>query len=229
MSKEYISQQYDDIYSAGGYEGVYDLPYWHSGYLPLFAEVHRLLVARGIGSVLEVGCGTGAFAHLLRDKSPSVRYRGFDFSRVAVERTAKRLGTSESLFVGDARLDTSYEGEWDAIVCTEVLEHIDADLEVVGRWRPGTYCVCSVPNFDADNHVRVFHHEREIIERYGGLIDIERVDRVKKPFLSDISRRNTLRHLWWNRYRPTRALVIMGLGSFDTFGGWFVFSGTRKA
>lgn len=229
MSKEYVSEQYDKIYSTGGYEGVYDLPYWHSNYLPLFTEVHRLLTQRGCRSVLEVGCGTGAFAHLLRDKSPAVRYRGFDFSPVAVGRSAARLGTTDSFFVADARREESYAGQWDAIVCTEVLEHIDADLEVVARWRRDMYCVCSVPNFDADNHVRFFRHEDEIKQRYGDLIEIERVHRITKPFLSDTSPRNTARHLWWNRYRPARALAILGLASFDDLGGWFVFSGKRKA
>lgn len=229
MSKEYESNQYDAIYATGGYEGVYELPYWHSGYLPLFTEVQRRLAARGSKSVLEVGCGTGAFAHLLRDKSPGVAYRGFDFSPVAVARSAKRISSPESFYVADARLEASYSSKFDAIVCTEVLEHIEADLEVVSRWPAGTYCVCSVPNFDADNHVRVFKHEREITERYGKLIDIERVQRIKKPFLSDISTRHTLRALLWNRYRPARFLAILGLASFETLGGWFLFSGVRKA
>jgi len=228
MNKEYDSNQYDAIYATGGYEGVYELHYRNSGYYPLFSEVHRLLVARGCRSVLEVGCGTGAFAQLLRDRSPEVKYRGFDFSPVAVSRSQARLGSPESFFVGDAKLAASYAGDWDAIVCTEVLEHIDPDLEVVSRWRPGAYCVCSVPNFTADNHVRFFREEREIVERYGKLIDIERVHRIKKPFLSDISTRSTLRALWWNRYRPQRFMGILGVGSFEWLGGWFLFSGVKR-
>jgi SAM-dependent methyltransferase len=228
MSKEFQSAQYDDIYASGGVGGIYDLPYRHSAYFPLFDAVHRVLKSHGATSVLEVGCGSGAFAHMLRDRSPAVRYRGFDFSPVAVQRAARRLGTGEPFFVGDARLESSYGTPTDAIVCTEVLEHIDADLEVMDQWWPGTFCVCSVPNFDADNHVRFFRNEHEVMARYGEKIDIQEVVRINKPFLPDISLRNTLRHLWWNRTRLGRAMAIMGWASFDEAGGWFVFAGRRK-
>lgn len=228
MSKEFRSEQYDDIYASGGVGGIYDLPYRHSAYYPLFRAVHQELLRHRAKSVLEVGCGSGAFAHLLRERSPDVQYRGFDFSSTAVQRAAKRLGSVEHFFVGDARSAISYSNPTDAIVCTEVLEHIDADVEVISQWWPGARCVCSVPNFDADNHVRFFRSEDEVTARYGELIDIDRVVRINKPFLPDISLRNTLRHLWWNRTRLRRAMAIMGWSSFDDLGGWFVFSGRRK-
>jgi len=227
MSKEYESNQYDQIYAEGGAQKIYELPYRHSGYFPLFREVARTLKSRGSGEVLEVGCGTGGLAHMLAEEG-LVRYRGFDFSAVAVERARARVGRDDLFFVGDARKPESYAGQFDTIVCTEVLEHIDVDLEVVGSWAGGTAYVCSVPNFDADNHVRFFRSEEEVRQRYGELLDIEKIVRVKKPFLGDISLRSNARALLWNRYRPSRLLAIVGLSSFNDAGGWFVFSGRRK-
>ena len=228
MKQEFESGQYDRIYAEGGAERIYDVPYRHSGYYPLFRQVARALKARRVQTVLEVGCGSGGLAHLLHDQG-GVRYRGFDFSPVAVDRARTRFGQSELFFVSDARSAESYVGEYDAIVCTEVLEHVEADLEVVARWQPGINCVCSVPNFDADNHVRFFRSEAEVRDRYGKLIDIDSVVRVKKPFLSDISLGSYARALRWNRYRPARLAAILGLASFDDLGGWFVFSGRRRA
>lgn len=229
-SKEFASGQYDQIYASGGAELVYELPYQHSGYYPLFKQVHRTLKRQGgVRSILEVGCGTGGLAHLLTNREPTIAYRGFDFSPVAVQRASARLARPELFFVGDARRKESYSGNAEAIVCTEVLEHIDADLEVVVQWAPGAYCVCSVPNFDADNHVRYFTSEEEVRQRYGSLIDIERIAKVKKPFLTNLSASSRVRALLWNRYRPRRLLAILGLGSFQTLGGWFVFSGRRTS
>jgi SAM-dependent methyltransferase len=228
MSKEFASQQYDDIYSTGGIDGIYDLPYWHSGYYPLFKAVWRTLAARGSRSVLEVGCGSGGFAHLALSSRRLIGYRGFDFSAVAVQRATVRTRRPELFFVGDARQPSSYEASFDTIVCTEVLEHIEADIDVVSAWPSGTYCVCSVPNFDADNHVRFFRSIADVRRRYGALIDIEHVAQIKKPFLSDLSWRSRARSLIWNRYRPRRLQAIMGLASFEELGGWYVFSGVKR-
>ena len=82
---EFDSNQYDEIYASGGVEKIYEIPYHNSGYYPLFRKVHSVLTKSCIPSVLEVGCGTGGFAHLLAERSPGLRYRGFDFSGVAVQ------------------------------------------------------------------------------------------------------------------------------------------------
>lgn len=228
MSKQFQSLEYDAIYSAGGDANIYGIHYRHSGYYPLFKQVFRMLRGQMIRSVLEVGCGTGGFAHLLREKSPETRYRGFDFSPVAIERAIERTGQSNQFFVADARSPSSYLSDFDTIVCTEVLEHIEEDLDVVAQWPNGGFCVCSVPNFDADNHVRYFSSKEDVLQRYGSLIDIEHVVNVKKPFLSDISLASRIRNLRWNRYRPRRLLAILGLAPFEVMGGWYVFSGRRN-
>jgi SAM-dependent methyltransferase len=227
VGRQFDSTQYDELFSKGGAENVYGVAYRHSAYYPLYRQVHRLVTQRRIESVLEVGCGTGAFARLLLERSAGVQYHGFDFSRVAVEKARARTGHAEWFEVGDARDAARYSGNFDAIVCTEVLEHLEADLEVVRQWPEGTFCVVSVPNYDADDHVRHFNSEDDVRSRYGALIEIEHVKRVKKPFLSDISVSNYWRALRWNRYRPSRWLAIAGLSPFAT-GGWFVFSGVRR-
>ena len=228
IKAEQSKATYDQIFSEGGHGGIYDLPYWHSSYYPLFKRVLREVVRHRARSVLEVGCGTGGFAHLLMEKT-AIDYRGFDFSEVAVKKAVARTQRPNAFYVGDATLPVAYEHQAvDCVVCTEVLEHIEQDLEVIANWTPGTFCVCSVPNFDADTHVRFFGSTDEVRARYGQVIDIEKIDRIKQPELSDISLSATLRAIRWNRYRPRKLLAILGLMSFESSGGWFLFSGTRR-
>src|SRR5205823_3402358 len=167
-------------------------------------------------------------AHLLIEKT-AIDYRGFDFSEVAVRKAIARTGRADAFYMGDATSPATYEGQSaDCIVCTEVLEHLEQDLEAIANWRPGTFCVCSVPNFDADTHVRFFLSHTDVRTRYGNLIDIERMRRIRQPEISDISLSSRLRELRWNRYRPRRLIAILGVTTFKSNGGWFLFSGTRK-
>lgn len=216
------------MFEAGGHEDVYALPYRHSCYFPLFRRALKELKSRGARTVLEVGCGTGAFAHYVLDAS-RLGYAGFDFSQSAIELSSRRTGRPDIFRVGDARDAGNYKIPHDAIVCTEVLEHIDADREVVSMWPAGVLCICSVPNFDADNHVRFFRKERNVRERYEDLIEIEVVRRIRKPELTDVSFGSYLRALRWNRYRPGRLAKILGFASFDASGGWFLFVGRRRS
>lgn len=192
----------------------------------MYASVMKALRANSIKNVLEVGCGTGAFAHMVFDTS-EIQYQGFDFSRVAIEKAKQRTCREDAFYVGDAMDPVNYASIPFAIVCTEVLEHIPKDIELVSMWPAGTLCICSVPNFDSPYHVRFFRSEEEISKRYAGVLDIKVITRVKKPILTNISRKNLFRHLRWNRYRPKKLMELLGLGNFDEVGGWFVFVALR--
>ncbi|MBA4175625.1 MAG: hypothetical protein C0505_03560 [Leptothrix sp. (in: Bacteria)] len=223
-----VPQTYDEMFTAGGSEGVFDLPYARSPYYPMFKAVIGALQRGKVSRVLEVGCGTGTFAHMFREKT-ELAYRGFDFSAVAIEKAGQRFGAPGLFYRGDATLAETYIGQiYDAIVCTEVLEHIENDLLAVSQWAAGTWCVCSVPNYDADTHVRHFRTAEEVAHRYGHLIDIDRIETRRKPFLNDLSVGHWLQAVKWNRYRPDRLLWLLGLSSFERDGGWFIFSGRKR-
>ena len=215
---------YDDAYATDPLTGV---AYRQSPYYPLFKKVTNYLVQAQARSVLEVGCGPGMLAELVMDTT-SIQYGGFDFSPVAVKLAGERTGQPDRFFVGDATNSASYISPFDAIVCCEVLEHIDRDLNVIERWPAGTYCVCTVPNFDYESHVRFFHNEAEVCARYGTLIDIEAISRVAKPPMRGMSARTYLRSLRWARDNSRRFLGLLGINRFDYLAGWFVFVGRRR-
>jgi hypothetical protein len=60
------------------------------------------------------------------------------------------------------------------------LEHIEADLEVLRRVRPGTRCLLTVPNFPYPSHVRFFNNGGAVSERYGWLFGSHTVDEFLK-------------------------------------------------
>jgi len=124
---------YDEMFSSGGYESVYDLPYHHQCYYPLFKAVLSELKKINKNSVLEVGCGTGSFGQIVRAKT-DFEYRGFDFSDIAVKKAKHRSDKPSDYFVGNAVQHDTYvfaDFFYDCIVCTEVLEHIEEDITVI--------------------------------------------------------------------------------------------------
>lgn len=217
-----MHQQGVDFYDrlhAEGYDGA--------RYRRLFRKVVQNVRSRGSRAIVEVGCGGGFLAEMLLRKN-AVNYRGFDFSSAAVRNAGSLTGRPDLFFVGDALDPRSYALEYDTIVCTEVLEHIEADLDVIRIWRDGTWCVCTVPNFDYDGHVRFFRRSEEVVARYGELIDIGQVIRVARPIIPDGRVRRYLRNLRWSRNDPSRFLGFLGIQTFDRLGGWFLFYGRKR-
>jgi 2-polyprenyl-3-methyl-5-hydroxy-6-metoxy-1,4-benzoquinol methylase len=196
-------------------------------HFPLYREVCRRLKTPTHARILEVGCGTGAFAHCVME-TLTVTYRGFDFSSVAVQKARERTGRDDCFFIGDARNAESYDRPYDAIACLEVLEHIERDLDVIANWKSGCKCVCSVPNFDYETHVRWFQNEDEIISRYGRQISIRQIKRIACPLVRGRGWRAYLRQLRWSRDNPQRFLALLGYKTSDHFSGWFVFCGVRR-
>ena len=195
-------------------------------YYPLFREVVNNIRLHGSKSVLEVGCGSGFLAEMVMQNS-KVAYRGFDFSEIAIQNAGSRTRHPEAFFIGDARDAGCYGFNYDTIICTEVLEHIVADLDVIRNWNAGTWCVCSVPNFNWESHVRFFRSTDEVRERYGELIDIETVIKVPRPVIPGGNLRRYLRDLRWSRNNPSELLGLLGIQTFERLGGWFLFCGIR--
>lgn len=216
------AEYYDDLYLTD--DRTYERPR-SSRYYPLYRKVSDLVVQAGVRSVLEVGCGSGVLASMLIEAG--IVYSGFDFNRIAVQK-ARALNSEGTFFVADAADHTTYARAYESIVCCEVLEHIEADLEVMSLWKRGTKFICSVPNFDYESHVRYFHSESEIRQRYRDLLDIDRIERVTSSARAGTAWPEYLRRLRWARNQPTRMLGMLGLNTFSWYGGWFVFAGRRR-
>lgn len=157
---------YDDVYSR---ESNYSADWRDSVYVEVWGGIVGLLKANRCTAILDLGCGPGQFACCVVECIPSVKYHGVDFSEVAVELGRQRAPHFRFSQV-TLPVDTYKAFEpFDAIVCTEVLEHIDEDVPVLKAVPSETYTIFSVPNFDSFGHVRVFKSETDVQNRYGHL------------------------------------------------------------
>lgn len=226
MGNELSARDYDQFHSVAANYGAH---YTKSAYYTLFRAVVQELRGARAGHVLEVGCGSGVLAQMILDQLPGIDYRGFDFSQTGVRRAGRRTGQADRFFVGDARSAEPYQHDCDAVVCTEVLEHIEDDLGAMRQWRSGATCVCSVPNFPYSGHVRFFRDESEVRARYGDLLEITKIRRIAKPVLAESTWRDYLRRLRWSRDNPRKMLGLLGINRFEYLAGWFMFAGHRRA
>jgi 2-polyprenyl-3-methyl-5-hydroxy-6-metoxy-1,4-benzoquinol methylase len=222
LRKGLSEEHYDHLYLVD--DRTYERPL-SSPYYVLYRQVCKLIIQEKLRAVLEVGCGSGVLAEMLI--SSGMSYTGFDFSPVAVGK-AKARNPAHRFFVGNATDVAAYTVPYDGIVCCEVLEHLDDDLKAIELWKKGVLCVCSVPNFDYESHVRFFRSEAEVAEHYGRLLDIWCVVRVTKSARANLTWAEYFRRIRWARSQPTRLLGILGINSFQWYGGWFVFVGRRR-
>lgn len=96
----------------------------------LALAVTEYLLERPVRSVLDVGCGEGAWQPVLRALRPGARYTGIDPSPYAVA----RYGTRRNLRLGG--LETLDEvlapREFDLLVCNDVLHYLDDEAVEAG-------------------------------------------------------------------------------------------------
>ena len=99
------------------------------------AEYH---LERPIRSVLDIGCGEGAWRAPLRKLRPRVEYLGFDSSEYAVERFGARRNLRLASFGDFAMLRPC--PPVDLLVCSDVLHYLDA--REIDRGLPGLAELC---------------------------------------------------------------------------------------
>jgi len=153
-------------------------PYWKYNFYGALTLVTERISRMDDPRVLDVGCGAGGLAEMLYDRGIK-DYTGFDFS-------ASRLGFARSRVpayrfeVDDAYTTDLFDTvDYTVVVSTEFMEHVEGDLEVLGRIRPGTRVICTVPDHGHTSHVRFFLNETAVVDRYGPFLADCRVDRVR--------------------------------------------------
>jgi SAM-dependent methyltransferase len=143
----------------------YECPYHESRYYFLWLLIADRIRRDGVRRVLDIGCGAGQLSVLLRDQGIE-DYVGVDFSKTAIA-MAQRQNPGGHFVLADARATELYDVfDHEVLVCIEVLEHIEDDLVVVARFKPGVRCICMVPNFPYVSHVRHFRDAAEVAARY---------------------------------------------------------------
>lgn len=170
---EIPSGVYDAGYRQGGPVGSYHNHYSRSIYYSGWEEAMSFLylLDREI-PILEIGCGPGQFANMLFDYG-FTNYTGFDYAVEGITLAKKNNPNhADHFFVADAFQTELMEDQYGLVICFEVLEHIQKDLELIQHIQPGTKMLLSVPNFNDPYHVRFFRTAEEVCTRYSAVMDI---------------------------------------------------------
>lgn len=188
---EISSSLYNDSYKSGGSAGNYHRHYKQSFYYPSWQQaMSYLLPLNRDTSILEIGCGPGQFANMLFDNG-FTNYIGFDYAAEGVALAKQNNPERANQFVvGDAFQTELMEKEYGLVICFEVLEHVQNDLTLLQRIRPGTRVLLSVPNFNDPYHVRYFKNKDEVWERYSQVV------RISDISVSMLTQTNCLYYIW---------------------------------
>ena len=165
QGKEQNSNYYDKIFITNENE-MWSTHYTKAFYYPLWTILtDRIMRSGKTFSVLDIGCGPGQLPLLLYDQGLT-RYLGFDFSQQAIN-YAKNMCPKFDFLVADAFQTDLYDVyDYDTVICTEFLEHVENDCEIICKIPSGRHFYGSVPNFYEPSHVRFFNSVEEVKQRY---------------------------------------------------------------
>lgn len=164
------SKFYDQVYKeekAVHYKRCKHYPLWKQS-ITYLKEIDKLYFPK----ILEIGCGSGQFAHFLEDEGYE-DYKGFDYSEEGINKALKTC--KQEFYVGDATCLKNYVGEFNTVLAIEVLEHFEDDLKILSYLKPGTNIIFSVPSFSCEGHYRHFGGTTEIANYYFDLINIKQM------------------------------------------------------
>lgn len=102
---------------------VYDNAHWGDHARGLYDDVLAHLDALDFGSILDVGCGTGALLRAFVVARPEVVALGLDLSPGMVEVARRRLGDLAHLTLGDATRLPYETSSVDIIICVDSFHH----------------------------------------------------------------------------------------------------------
>lgn len=116
--------------------------------------------------VLDVGSGTGYGSEFVSRKNHLVVGIDKDISAIKIAKMYR--GQNVSFIQGDARKLPFRNDTFDAVICFEVIEHLDEPLKLLEEIRrvlkPGGLVICSTPNKRYSAHPIYHKHEFEKTE-----------------------------------------------------------------
>ena len=178
MEKEEKSEYYDAIYANSEM-------YARDGQQATHAKIWRYIILNHLNEdakILDLGSGTGQFGQILIEENFDYKL-GIDFSETGIEISKNRFeekAIKDKFIVGDIKDSNLFKDiDYNTVICTEVLEHITEDLEIIQSLKKGSAFYGTVPNFGGKAHVRHFLNETEVLKRYSQVLNVSEI----KPFI----------------------------------------------
>lgn len=174
--------------SQGYWDKIYSKPYNTTRYNNIYGKIGEWVEGK---KVLDVGCGTAALKNFI-----ATGYSGFDICKNAIVQAPE----GANVWVGDAFWYSNFEGEYDAFIMTEVLEHVKNDHRILGNIPKDKMVIFSVPSFPDPSHVRLFT-ESFLRERY-----------VEDIRFEEIVRFNLNNGIWDSKSTETNDYILLARG-----------------
>jgi SAM-dependent methyltransferase len=134
MDKHYDRDYFDRWYRNGGIGGAQRL----ARKVALAVATAEYHLERPLRSVLDIGCGEGAWRAPLLKLRPRAHYLGFDGSEYAIARYGRRRNLHFARFGEFAQLRPCPPA--DLLVCSDVLHYLD--VRELDRGLPGLAALC---------------------------------------------------------------------------------------
>ena len=172
MSKTFTADWYDAAMTEPDAPAM--LPLEESPWLQVYERLVAMIEPHE--EVVDLGCGTGRFIELLRRSNHYAKTIGVDWSSSALEEASGYV-SGNGLHDPSWRLEDLADWQADAeragntvFVCSEVLEHLPEDIDLVRRIPPGHRFLFTVPNFESESHLRIFPDVGDVWRRYSSLL-----------------------------------------------------------
>ena len=109
--------------------------------VPIFGSLREISLAENIiralpfanakgGKIIDIGCGEGYLLYKIHEKYPQAELYGLDLSQGRITKTKEHVPVS-NLLRGDVLSLPFPDNSFDIVVCSELLEHMDAYKKVV--------------------------------------------------------------------------------------------------
>jgi SAM-dependent methyltransferase len=205
--------------------------------------VHTLIAPLHFQSVLDVGCGEGSLLNELTQANPALLVAGTDVSEQALKLSRRYLpqGRFSILDLEQSHLDE----QADLVICSEVLEHLEADEAAIANLAAMTrrYLVVVVPQgqmraFEREDvgHVRNYSRAELCTKLENAGFEIFAVVEWGFPFFSPLYR-NFLERLpagaaegrmgWRKRFAAEMLYRIFELNAWNRGDKLFVLAAQR--
>jgi 2-polyprenyl-3-methyl-5-hydroxy-6-metoxy-1,4-benzoquinol methylase len=178
--------KFEEMYQA---EDVENFDSWHQDDMRLLTkQISLVLLNRyNFNNVLDVGCGKGAFTHLLKKENNQVT--GIDVSKTAIKR-AKAKFTDISFSCVDLTKDSFkkmpfFSKHYDLIVFMEVLSYLRNWSNVIEEFsRIGEYVLITsdIPE-NPIGYVKSKESLKSVVQRHYEIIDELYLSRFRKTIL----------------------------------------------
>ncbi len=126
---EFYNKLYNGTWEINEYSRPHE--YEENSRLDFYSRLIQLPFFSGLGKILDVGCGMGGILSALPPENKFEKF-GIDFSQVAIEKIIRRI-PGGTFVVGDIHTLPFEKEQFQRVICTETLEHVDNPSAVVAE------------------------------------------------------------------------------------------------